>query len=88
MFRVGQKVVCVDASPWLNTTHLPCLVKGGVYTVSATCNGQFSLPSVMVDGFPPVFIYARRFRPVVDRPTDISIFTEILDKAGKVVEPA
>lgn len=84
MFRVGQKIVCVDAS---GTNGI---VENGVYTVSDKC------PECAVDGFfgPMTFISivgeahdsglkcngwrASRFRPLVERKTDISIFTKML----------
>jgi len=87
-FHVGQKVVCVDD----RETNLIGLwregfrpVKGKVYTVSATgLTHPFDpqeLPCILVEElsrrvFEP--IWAHRFRPIVSRKTDISIFTKML----------
>ena len=80
MFRIGQKVVCVDA-----TCFESFIQKDKVYTVhSIAC--QFGdiwvrLCEVIPDeggGF-----RNRRFRPIVERKTDISIFTEMLSPARK-----
>lgn len=96
-FRVGQKVVCVDAKE--EPGHLPfgpteCLTVGQVYTVARNVSG-FSLPSIhlveiardeesVAQHGPHVGYGAYRFRPIVARKTDISIFTKILtdQKAG------
>ena len=83
-FRVGQKVVCVN----------PCndLVRGRVYTILKTgvCFHDGKNRSiVLVDqtrfGAPSgrLPFFAERFRPVVERKTDISIFTQML-KPSKV----
>jgi hypothetical protein len=109
-FRVGQKVVCVDArctdeytSPFLvgrfsNAKFIgdmDGLERGVIYTVRAvgsypTAPGMLSLwlveivrPVISLDEAPygePPFA-AARFRPVVERKTDISIFTAMLDRA-------
>jgi len=81
MFRVGQKVVCVDA-----TCYEHFLRKDAIYTVrSIAC--QFDdiwirlcevLPTEEMGGFSK-----RRFRPIVERKTDISIFKSMLTSAGK-----
>lgn len=84
MFRVGQKVVCVDAD---GTSQLS---EGAVYTVAyigpperllwrgkfrKSCNVRLVevKPSPGYCGFAP-----ERFRPAVDRPTDISCFKALL----------
>ena len=103
MFRVGQKVVCVDDGlhglfnppGYIIRPSLDGLAAGRVYTVRWLGN-KFGRPTVWLaeitrpidpDGIEAGYA-VERFRPAVDRPTDINIFTEILDKAGKVVEPA
>ena len=86
MFRVGQKVVCVDAE------GSPSLVKNKIYTIShirskahSHWRGQFGFWIGLFlhetnprfsGGFAP-----QRFRPVVERKTDISVFTEMLKHA-------
>jgi hypothetical protein len=94
-FRVGQKVVCVDArglsgKPWAYPK------KGEVYTVDGYAKHWMGGEGVVLRevvnifrGSPQPFA-ASRFRPVVDRKTDISTFTKILDdvNAGRVRELA
>ena len=88
MFRVGQKVVCVDDTPYFANypTTLEIAV-GRVYEIRGLYrrrNGeellrlagvyrQDALDRVGDQGF-----LAWRFRPVVSRPTDISVFTKML----------
>lgn len=93
-FRVGQKVVCVNADRWplwaKNSCVLP--VHGRVYTVrdiwsfskgpviyldeikNPACCVNDDSGALIEPGFP-----ALRFRPVVERKTDISIFTSMLN---------
>jgi hypothetical protein len=75
-FRVGQKVVCVDAGSWRH------LKNGTVYTVLATWAIDDGDPGFLtVDSQRGGGQYRRRrFRPIVERKTDISIFTEMLTK--------
>jgi len=93
-FRVGQKVVCVDDSDWvaslLNMPNRP--VRGRVYTVRGLYENAIYLEEI---SNPPqarwkngdvaeACFFARRFRPVVERKTDISAFTKML--TGKRVD--
>lgn len=85
MFYVGQKVCCVDASG----VAAPYLREGEVYTVSKVGILKTGLPGLDVKGIPTVGRFdvnwrRDRFRPVVERKTDISIFTEMLHR--RVVE--
>lgn len=97
-FRVGQKVVCVDVSSFL--TGKPDkeidLVKGRVYTVreigltswmdgSSECIRVEEIKVRRKDGSDTPF-FARRFRPVVERKTDISIFTAMLNTSKRGVD--
>jgi hypothetical protein len=91
-FRVGQKVVCVDDKnlpgrrPWRPEDRIRV---NAIYTVRDVLvfGGEPSLrlvehtrPNTWLSGPCPDLPYlARRFRPVVERKTDISIFTEILN---------
>jgi hypothetical protein len=99
MFYVGQKVVCVDdRSPDLNWEHP--VSAGEVYTVQWAgvyqfrCTGRPTLLAVRLfevirewpDGNTPLGAY--RFRPVVERKTDISIFTKMLTPNERVIERA
>lgn len=88
MFRVGQKVVCVDAETW-DGGHFDAeqpLVVGRVYTVASVGRTHFGDHGIsLVENRRRIFPFfgARRFRPVVERKTDISIFHEIARKATK-----
>lgn len=85
-FYVGQKVVCVDASggaqDWLKAATTYIVARTGI------CKG---VPGVEVEGVHVCGTYlpdsnctwfASRFRPLDERQTDISIFTEILDRVN------
>lgn len=89
MFRVGQKVVCVDDNPNGDSGVFP--KEGSIYTVSWCSEwynpissralicvrlAEINRPKSRL-GF--VFPYrATRFRPVVERETDISVFQKML----------
>lgn len=76
MFHVGQKVVCVEPTD--------DLVKGQIYTVlSILCDGLIKVDRTR-PGIEWLF-YAHRFRPVVERNTDISIFTALLNPSPQKV---
>ncbi len=88
MFRVGQKVVCVDSKTglgiWLESDEP---VEGHVYTITRIIFEDemiFHLAELNRSDAarkqwgPSVGYAARRFRPVVERKTDISIFTKML----------
>ena len=83
MFRVGQKVVCVNVTPqpgkmWFNDAP----VKGSVYTIASILiiKGIDAVTLVEQKRHPlsPNGYGAFRFRPAVDRPTDISVFKSLL----------
>jgi hypothetical protein len=93
-FRVGQKVVCVklhDGNPkWAVDLRI-----GGVYTVSFVSTGFNS--GIDLEEYPvtsqPLFTLGRwspcywtgLFRPAVERKTDISIFTAMLNPSKQPV---
>jgi hypothetical protein len=93
-FRVGQRVVCVDASP--NQRYgvaLPMLKRGGIYVIRAIdlkVNWQAPGWGVHLEGITIIHPDAgcewamkpSRFRPVVDRPTDLEVFRKLLAVAG------
>jgi hypothetical protein len=92
-FTIGQKVVCVDARDTRRGHSLP-LKRGQILTICSiisTWDGiglEFNeIVTPVLDGHVQAF-NSRRFRPVVDRKTDISIFTEILHttKAPSIAE--
>lgn len=95
MFRVGQKVVCVDAKPRLELGNLPTLLtEGQVYTIATigtywggACGvtlQEITMPAMgnyrYKSGWP-----VDRFRPAVERKTDISVFKALL-KTKKIEE--
>jgi hypothetical protein len=79
IFRVGQKVVCVDDSGSV------ALKRGDIYVVTSLVS-RYCLPSIGIDVCEPRtgsnIWFARRFRPIVERKTDISIFTKMLTPEG------
>jgi len=101
-FRVGQKVVCVDDAPKFVDQYpyrrkLPISVKKGeIYTISGvvlTPAGKIGVYLLEVksayppfkDGMERTFL-PERFRPVVERKTDISIFTAMLNPSKQEIE--
>lgn len=102
MFHVGQKVVCVDDKFTLPVHPCDRLLrKGGVYTVGwvgvSTCKRDPSptlgvhLVEIAREPSRPegraLPYRATRFRPVIERKTDISIFKSMLTPS-RVNEPA
>jgi hypothetical protein len=83
MFRIGQKVVCVDASRTVMGEPVPLIV-GTVYEISYidTSPGPVAFRLMGVDGNGRIsgLFNAARFRPVVEKKTDISVFEEILKR--------
>lgn len=81
-FRVGMKVVCVDDSDsWRGPTSVR---KGIIYTIRAlrmAPDGECGVELIEVKSRAPFGFFQDRFRPIVERKTDISVFTEILRKA-------
>lgn len=95
-FRVGQKVVCVDARDrrgYIHPEDHPVshwLAEGAVYTIRKTMHRKTRL--VWINGInrrkktgSTIWVdsgfFASRFRPVAERKTNISIFTAMLKKA-------
>jgi hypothetical protein len=94
-FRVGQKVVCVDADFSMYGGKAPpnLPVEGGTYTLRGSVTnglciwwrlGEISNPTRDTElGIMEPAFAARRFRPVVERKTDISIFKKMLRPVSK-----
>jgi hypothetical protein len=84
-FRIGQKVVCVDASPHPKTGKPTSAVVGAVYTVTGIYDDPVSRNGVGVTLAEILPLNARigflghRFRQIVERKTDISIFKAMLN---------
>lgn len=98
-FHVGQKVVCVDDLPSINAriTRAPSLTKGQVFTIRdmEIWKGVLLVRLVEIVAAPFDFIdrgwlepswRASRFRPIVERKTDISIFTSMLNPSKQGVD--
>lgn len=84
-FYVGQKVVCINGTPDADEPP-PHPIKGAIYTVSEVFAGEgepmLQFVEIRFDGdaygdWQPGF-RAACFRPIVERKTDISIFTDML----------
>lgn len=91
MFRVGQKVICVDDWQSKFPPYEPCpLTRGRIYTVTKSWLYKQRHPVVLVAEIKKPKSHcgfdATRFRPIVDRKTDISIFTEMLKPNTPKVE--
>ena len=80
-FRIGQKVVCVDDTRPILGWAKQWLRKGTVYKIrSIEPDGDIHLVEVVRTSGTP--FYRSRFRTVVERKTDISIFTKMLKPQG------
>lgn len=99
MFHVNQKVVCVNAkpSPICRITGVSNLSKGAIYTIRdiEVWEGVECVRLVEIVERPYHFIdrgwlepswRANRFRPVVSRKTDISIFTAMLTPSKQEID--
>lgn len=84
-FHVGQKVECVDDAS-LNSLDEQEIVKGSIYIVrwvgmaSGRTREFYGLKLQGVTRQDDQAFLAERFSPIVEKKTDISIFTEILDR--------
>jgi hypothetical protein len=88
-FMTGQKIVCV-ASLMKHATDSEIIpIVGEVYTIRAILNTDglcfklreiINAPQQYEEGFTECAFEAVAFRPVVERKTDISIFTAILKR--------
>jgi hypothetical protein len=77
MFRVGQKVVCVD------DTNTGLVVRDAIYTVRNVRGRFLDLVGIFAMSGGMDGMLASRFRPAVERKTDITIFTAMLNPAKK-----
>jgi hypothetical protein len=97
-FHVGQRVVCVDASPNKRYGPLRMLKRGRIFVIRAIDDKPgWEAPGwgVHLEGI--IIIHPdtgrewamkpSRFRPVVDRPTDIEIFRKLLAAASEADAP-
>lgn len=92
MFRVGQKVVCVDAMPKpTNSLGMHGLAEKMIYTIRRISGGSVWLEEILrPSGWAVCRLFAecpydaRRFRPLVERKTDISVFTALLNPTKQI----
>ena len=85
-FRVGQRVVCVNAQSGFAASYVVCPLKeNDIYKITAIRDDATRThgAGIMVDGDPLHFWSQKRFRPAVERKTSIEIFTAML-KPSKV----
>jgi hypothetical protein len=98
-FKIGGKVVCVIAGPWYRLSDLRQPSTNGpaldqVYTIAGFRDcGLYGFGLILEeighgdsDGIPWSYD-ARCFRPVIDRATDISALTALLDPASRNAYP-
>lgn len=85
-FFVGQKVVALVSNSDKPNEFQLGLTRGEVYTIGETTThpstgeqGVRVQEIAMPDN--TLWFYAKLFRPVVERRTDIAIFTKLLDRA-------
>lgn len=86
-FHIGQKVVCVDDVEQRCAKGDSPVKKGSIYTVREYYD-FFGLRAIRIEEIMNANdrgYHASRFRPIVERKTDISVFTEILRKATKKI---
>jgi hypothetical protein len=97
-FRVGQRVCCIDASP--NRLHpVKLLTAGRIYTIRAIDRGNWKpkppgyglhLENIVIfyPGRKTLWAFhPGRFRAVTERPTDITVFTDILEGQLRLPSP-
>lgn len=89
-YRVGQKIVCIKENPHNHWPDCPPPRLNRVYTIRAMREGthghglELHLREIVnakrraAEEFGEPYYHHSRFRPAVDKKTDISIFTEIL----------
>lgn len=88
-FRVGQKVACIKAASIIPYIRPHDTVNGRIYTVrdvyACPATGKPALRfEEHINPIHPTYgvecgYFAERFRPVVERKTSISIFTQMLN---------
>jgi hypothetical protein len=79
-----MKVECIDAKDWQNWRTI---VEGAVYTVKSevTHKGERAYHLLEVDSVAGCPYFAFRFRPAVERKTDISALTALLKPSDEKI---
>ena len=85
-FRVGQKVVCVDGVPDDGRQFIIPLREGAIYTIRGFVRAHYGRDETCLHlcgivnpaPYSECGFRAARFRPLVERKTDISIFHRML----------
>ena len=84
MFKIGQKVICIDA------TQNQYLIEGNIYTISGFDNSFFEGVYLAEPETKKHYVafYVHRFRPLVEnkKETDITIFQKLLNSITKELE--
>ncbi len=94
-FRVGQRVVCVDAeahgryTPWAHSGELDGLRRGAIYTIRKI--GIYNESPIVLleeisrptrggwEHYGEIGYHPARFRPIVERKTSIEVFQRMLN---------
>ncbi|WP_157733180.1 hypothetical protein [Bosea sp. AS-1] len=88
-FYVGQKVECLTIGPLKTGLPALSLKAGHIYTVarySRAPDGHMAVWLVEATAVYPEYGYlSERFRPVIERKTDISIFKAMLNPSKQEV---
>lgn len=81
-FHVGQKVVCVDDAPRRGFASWDApIFNGAIYTIAAIRNSERGLAADLAEVHRPCGLpfFLGRFRPVIERKTDISSIVALLN---------
>jgi hypothetical protein len=95
-FQAGQRVVCVNAAPNRLALDRKLLVAGRIYIVRAidvSPGWKWPWWGVHLEGIRHLYLnsvrewpfHPGRFRPVTERPTDITVFRELAAAAAASV---
>ena len=89
MFRIGQKVVCIDNKVRPITAYPESLKKlkvNGIYHIVKITHGGAGVHIAEIAAPGETSFYSDRFRPIVERKTDISTFEKLLDTKNHKVD--
>jgi len=89
MFRIGQKVVCIDNKVRPVTTYpeiLKNLKVNGIYHITKITHGGLGVHIAEIKSPEKTSFFSDRFRPVVERKTDISTFEKLLNTKNHKVD--